>query len=454
MSATDTLAAFVANLKGEELPAEVQEAAARCLMDNLACALGASITESGRRWLALPGGSGPCTLLGSGRTVILEEAVYLNGNLANLLDFDDTRGGHPGSTVIPTGLAVAEQYRCSSADLLAAIVVGYEVQVRLFRAFWPSRARMHLFPKLTLQTFGAAATAGRLLNLNEQQMAHAFGIAATLAPLPKAISSASGKRRPWYKGYLGWSARTGLQAALLARMGQVGPRGVLDGEDGLAASLGTDRFGADALVQDLGVTYEILKVAFKPYPSCRWTHAALDALRNIREAAGVAAEDVEEVVIHLPPPFHEWLDWRTPASVTDAQFSLPFLAALVLYQWPEAQWWKRDDVVTRPDLLALSERVVLLPDPGLLRPEDQSRTVPARVSVRTRNGAEHRALVAIPRGEVSNPLTPGELKGKWDALTVPVLGEQGAEKLAQAVAFLGDNETAAIFCGLSPRGSL
>src|SRR5690606_29257752 len=188
-------------------------------------------------------GDGPCTVFGPNRRYGPAAAALLNGTFGHSLDFDDTHSDsslHPSAPVVPAALAAAEMTGASGADLLAAVVVGFEVCCRLGMALDPAAHYARGFhPTATAGTFGAAAAAGRLLGLDADRMASAFGVAASQASgsLQFLVNGA------WNKRYqVGEAAMKGLMAATLAAEGFVGAADAIDGKHGF---LGGYSDGAD-----------------------------------------------------------------------------------------------------------------------------------------------------------------------------------------------------------------
>jgi 2-methylcitrate dehydratase PrpD len=202
-------------------------------------------------------------------------AAFANAMAANALDYDDTGAtGHPGATLIPAALALAEAGGRSGAELLAAVVAGYEVGARTLAGVQPSwERRVEVYGSGTVQTFGAAAAAARLLRLDAETTLSAFGLAGAFAPLPhEAKFGWDEDRLSWIKDNVAWPAEGGVRAARLAARGFRATRTILDGERGLWRMMGSDRGDAGRMVRGLGAEWDVLGLSLKPYPCCRWIH--------------------------------------------------------------------------------------------------------------------------------------------------------------------------------------
>ncbi len=204
-SDTEALVQFIATTRLERLSAGVVEQANRCVLDAVGCAVAGSVTDIGVRigdLVVSAGGAPEATVLGRrGIRVPASAAALANGTATNALDFDDTLLGHPGATVIPTVLALAEASQSPGAAMLAAVVVGYEVCARLVACLSPVGGRFtRIWDTATLQTFGAASAAASLLGLAESQIHAALGIAAATHA---ALAASPGEYHGLIRGWMG-----------------------------------------------------------------------------------------------------------------------------------------------------------------------------------------------------------------------------------------------------------
>src|SRR3569833_1339930 len=242
---------------------------------------------------------GESTVFGDSKTWTPAVAALLNGALGHSLDFDDTHADaslHPSAPVVPAALAVGEMVGASGREVLTAIVAGYEVCCRLGNALDPTSHYARGFhPTATAGTYGAAAAASKLFGLSEQQIIYAFGVSGSQAAgsLQFLVNGA------WNKRYQdGAAAMNGVLAATLARNDFVGATESVEGKHGLLAGY-TDDAHPDKATAGLGKTYETLKIGVKPYPSCRYTLAALDALLALRREHYLTPDLVKRVEVGL-----------------------------------------------------------------------------------------------------------------------------------------------------------
>jgi len=296
---TATLASYVADLKFEDIPPEVRQRAKMLTLDFLGSAIrarrDAESTPSLLKMLealALDTG-GESTVFGDAKTWTPAVAALLNGALGHSLDFDDTHADsslHASAPVVPAAFAVGELVGASGRDVLTAIVAGYEVCCRLGNALDPTSHYARGFhPTATAGTYGAAAAAAKLFGLSKQQIIAAFGVSGSQAAgsLQFLVNGA------WNKRYqVGAAAMNGVIAATLARNDFVGATESVEGKHGLLVGY-SDNGHPDKAIAELGTTYETMKIGVKPYPSCRYTHAALDALIAMRRDHNLTPDQIK-----------------------------------------------------------------------------------------------------------------------------------------------------------------
>jgi 2-methylcitrate dehydratase PrpD len=338
--------------------------------------------------------------------------------------------------VIPAALALAEAGGHTGAELLTAVVAGYEVWSRVLAGVQPSwERRVQVYGGGVTQTFGAAAAAARLLRLGPGETMEAFGLAGAFAPLPhEAKFGWDEAQLSWIKDNVAWPAEGGVRAARLAARGFPATHTVLDGDRGLARMMSSDRCDVDRMVRGLGTDWELLGLSLKPYPCCRWIHSTLDAVRDLVARHGLRPGDVRRVTVRSIEAFPAWFHRRRPASMVDAEFSVPHAVAMAILDRSRAEWWQVANR-TDPAVLALIDRVELETDPAAQAAFVTMRhaaLIPATVVIETPAGTvEHSRRHA--RGGTEEPLTDDEAVRKYDELAEPVLGTRGAARVRDLV---------------------
>lgn len=450
---TGRLAEFAAVLSGDGIPETARTAATRSLLDTLACALAGLVERSSRILLDLIGteaADGSCTAIGLDRRVGAREAALVNGSLAHALDFDDTHDLavlHPGVAVIPAALAAAERVGASGQALLDAIVVGYDVHIRV--ALAARRAPGHTGWHYTSAcgVFGAAAAAGRLLGLDAGGMAQAFGL---------ALPQASGTLQSEHDGTWAKRLQPGLAAAGGTLAAQLAARGFRGAQEPLEGRFGFYRvylreFDPAPVLEALGRRFEIERTSLKPLPTCRFTHAPVAALQELMRAHRLQAADLETVEARVTgAAFAEVCeplpDKVRPETPVHAQFSLPYALACVAHHGTVGLADLTEDGVRREEVLALAERVQCVRDAAL---EDRwgEKIGEAEVRVRTRSGAVV-ASRALPPGGPDHPMSDSERMAKvreciaWgapDLCAAKVIQAIDALRYAPSISTLSDS---------------
>jgi len=439
IAVTRELADFASRISYDTLPVEVRERVKALVLDLVGIALrarneaestGPMVAAVRRLGLA----EGSCTVIGDAAGYAAPGAAMLNGTLAHSLDFDDTHAPgslHPSAPIVPAAFAAAEMAGADGRAAIAAIVAGYEVQIRLSLALDPAAHYDRGFhPTATCGAFGAAAAAGRLLGLDPEGYRNAFGIVLSMSAgsMQYLVNGAWTKR-----SHVGHAAMCGLIAATLAKEGYIGASEALEGKWGFLHAYAPAADAAKA-VDGLGRRWETLKIAVKPYPSCRYGHAPLDGILALARQHGIRAEEVEEVVVGLPEPGWKLIGDPEPAkqapkSVVDGQFSMAFCASVALrsggFGWDDYSRHLDD-----PATLDLCKRVKTWVDPKAQA--DFQKDMSGSVRIKTARGA-FETYVRVPKGEPANFLTAAELRAKFDGLTGPYLSARRRDELAGAL---------------------
>ena len=450
-SETAALAQFMASFELAAVPADVVGMAKDCILDSIGCMVGGTASRPCRTIadvLLRHGGEGDIVVPGTGRKLRVLDAAYLNAQAANALDFDDSfRDGapsHPGATVVPPALALGQQRGADGRALLRAVILGYEVSLRVGRAVQPSPERKaQIYGFSTWQVFGAAAAGASLLGLSGAQNLDVLGLAAAHAPVPslRKLGTEDPRPYPWIKNSYGAASQAGLLAALLAAEGYVGSRSVFDGERGFWVMSGSDRYRPELLTEDFGGTWFMRGVGFKPYGCCRWTHTMLDGLRTLSRDL-----DIDTISAVTVEGFGELsrLGGDAPTSIVDAQFHAQHLAALELLGRSPENGLRESDLHD-PVVGALRQKVELRHDPQADVLYYKTGQLPVRVTVTTGDGAQRAVALENPRGStLAGGFSRETLVAKFTALAAPALGDRRARDVIDAVDGLADGSARAL----------
>ncbi len=319
MYATEIFARYSSEFRQRSLSDEVVHHAKRAVIDWYASLFPGLDTEPVRLLEAtladdLDHGN---ARLAQGRLATARTAALINGSAAHAAEVDDSFRDamyHPGAATIAAALAAAHDTRATGLQFLRGVVLGYEVSTRIgvvmgrpHYKFWHSTG--------TVGTFGAAAAAGGLLELDELAFAHALATAATFAAGLQQAFRMDSMSKPLHPGR---AAEGGLLAAQLARGGLTGSLDILDGDAGLgqAMSNGPDWSNVGAT---LGTDFHITRLTFKNHIGCGHTFAAIDGALELQRLHGLAASDIECVRVATYQPALDIACYQRPTTANEAQ---------------------------------------------------------------------------------------------------------------------------------------
>ena len=430
MGATEEISRFIVEWPTERIPEEILHYGKRCLTNYLSVALYASRDPSLDILLSYfqeEGGNPRGTIIGRGGKTSLPNAALANGYLGHLEDYDDTHipldyrdNIHPSSPIFPAPLAAAENLGASGRDLLAAGVIGVEVALRvgmcIAGAFREGAQTWHI--TATCGILGAAAAAGRVLRLDQGQMAYALAIAATQASgLTDVFGSMS---KPFHAGR---AAQGGLVAAQLAKRGFTSSSRILEAPHGFVAAMSK---GADLsiLTDGLGEQWEIPRVGLKPYACGAGNHGLIDAMRILREKDGVTPDSVDRIEASVRSPADNLMRTRHPRTGLETKFSYFHAMAVAFIEGAAFPRQFEADKALDPVITALRDRIEVTPDPSL-------RGRNAVVKLILKDGRSFTERIDHPTGTPERPMSDEDISAKFRALAEGVLpAEQSGELLA------------------------
>jgi 2-methylcitrate dehydratase PrpD len=414
------LARFASTIDAAALDEAVVKAVKSNILDTLSCALAGSSAKAiaevrglVEEWAGAP----QADMFVFGGKYPAHHVAFVNGGMSHARDYDDTHDAailHAGVSTVPAAIAAGQlRGRLSGPDLIAAVAAGLEVTCRLGIATQVDIVESGFIYTSLLGYFGATAAAGRGLGLNEEQMLNAFGIVySSVAGNHQVTRDASLMKRL----QPGLAAQAAVLAVQLAKRGIRGAQHVFEGADGFIRVYLHDRLDAAIVRKDLGRRFELLNLSYKPYPCCRDTHAAVDAVLRIRAKANRPADDIESIRVGLTGPGYQMVcvpeEVRlAPRTIVEAQFSIPYTVATAWVDGKLGMKHFSDEGLQRTDILSLAKRIQPYVDEEIDR--DWHRFVtPGRVIVRFRDGQTIEERVDYPKGHPNNPMTESEFAEK------------------------------------------
>lgn len=426
---TRWLAARAAAVTYDDLSDAARILTSQCILDWFAVTLpGATepAVQMLRDELLADGALPVASLIGSAERSAPMHAAFINGTASHALDFDDVNMailGHPSVALLPALLALAEQTGASAKDVMTAFVVGYDVVCRTGALMSPGHYAHGFHATATIGSVGAAAACARLLGLDAETSATAYGIAATTASGLKSMFGTMCK--PLHAGR---AAQNGLQAARLAARGFTSRPDALECNQGFAATQSSN-FNPDAAMLDAPLDHHIRNNLFKYHASCYLTHGAIEAGIALRDRSAATKNSITAIEIRVPPIADKVCNIARPVTGLEAKFSLRLTVAMALAGRNTAA------IATFSDAICHDPELVRLRDLATIAFDDGHPEAKADITIVTADGqrlcASHDA--GIP--EVDLARQGAKLAVKFDALVEPVLGARAAPLRAMLTTF-------------------
>ncbi len=363
---SNAICAHVSGARFDALPASTIEAAKRVLLDATGVMLGASGAAPEAApfiELAAGQGAGPCTILGTGRTASAPLAALANGALAHALDYEDAfdlAPGHPNASLVPALIALAQaEGGVDGRRFLTALAVGGDLACRIGLAVGTALDPGGWYPPPIVAAMGAAAGAANLLGLEASGVRDALSLMLCQTTMPGEIKhSARTELRAVREAF---PAQAAVTSALLARSGVAGFEEPMEGRAGFFALFARGDYDPAPLLDDLGGRYWIEQLTFKPWPSCRGTHAAIELALGLRDEHGLTPDAVVEVHVGIDSLQRMLIEplprKQAPSTAIDAKFSIPYCVAVAVVRGAVDLDSFGEDSLRDPAVLALAAKV-------------------------------------------------------------------------------------------------
>jgi len=430
---TRRLVRFIVSSHFDDLPEPVRHEAKRTLLNWVGCAIGGSphVTVANAIAALSPFfGPAQATLIGRRERADVLHAALLNGISSHVLDFDDTHietAIHLAAPVVPAVLALLELRPASGQELINALTIGIETELRIGMAVTPAHYQAGWHITGTVGVFGSAAAAGRLLGLDEQQMCWALGLAATQ---PVGLQEMFGSMTKSF--HPGRAAQNGLTAALLARNGYTASERALEARRGWLNVLSS----ACDLSAFAPLGWGILGNSYKPFACGLVVHPVIDGCLQLR-ARGVAAQAIERIELAVHPRVLDVTAIADPRTGLEGKFSVNHAAAVAIVEGAAGEREFSDAMVRAPAIAALRRRVFATVEAKLGKAQ-------ARVAIQLRNGERLEVFVTHAIGSVENPMSDRMLEEKFRGLAEGILPPAQSDRIiglcwnAQALADAGE----------------
>jgi 2-methylcitrate dehydratase PrpD len=422
-SLTDYVAGFVVATRASDIPADVQYLGTRSFIDGLGLALAGAASQTGaitRRYLASLGisSSSGSTVIGSDLRLPARFAAFANGVSIHADDYDDTQLAvakdrvyglltHPTAPALPPVLALAERDRRSGRDLMTAYQVGVEVECKVAEAILPRHYQQGFHSTATCGAIGAAAAAAKLLRLDRETTRRALSLGATQAGgLRENFGTMT---KPFHAGR---AAESGVVAAELAALGFTASPTGLEADRGFFRAAGGG-YSVEMIDGKLGNpwTFAFPGVSIKPHPSGSLTHPGMAVMLDLIRRHDLRPERVKRVSVGTNHNMPNALIHHRPRTELQAKFSMEFCMAILLLERAGGLEQFTDEVVNRPDVQALIQKI----DFGV-HPEaeaagfDKMTTI---IEVQLDDGSVVTGAADFGKGSPANPMSDAELAEKF-----------------------------------------
>ena len=439
MTLTTQLAAFVAQTSFADLPDDAVAMARRSLLDWLGSAIRGGSVEAARiaRGVAERSMAGSdATVLATGQGLSALGAAFANGAASHVIELDDLHQGstfHPAAPIIPAALAVAEREGSSGAELLRAIVLGYDVAIRIAEAVNPSHYR-YWHPTGTCGVFGSTTAVGVLLGLNEEQLMQALGSAGTQASGLWQFLADGAMSKALHTAH---AAHDGIIAAELAKDGFTAASAILEGPRGFFAAT-ADAADEARITDRLGSHFKIVENGFKRHACCGHTHTAIDAALELRPTLdGGEIDQIEIDTYRVALDITDRIDPHTPY---EAKFSIQYAVATGLLEGRAGLEDFTDEHIADREIQRLLSRTHAREQPEFTANYPAAWASTVRVTLA--DGAQREATVQHPKGMPANPMNDAEIQQKFHDLVDGVTGVDTAAAIIAEVSRMGTGTSA------------
>ena len=359
-------------------------------------------------------------------------AALANGTMSHALDFDDAYPNqigipaHPSVPVIPCVFALGEKYNLSGKELLASYILGFEIETRVGSVFESRLVKSGWHTTPVIGVIGAAAAASKVLRLHSEKTQNALGIAASFSS--GLLHNFGTMTKPLHVGN---AAQQGIMSALLARRGFTACKDIFDSPMiYFKAFTGESKNDISGLTKELGSSWLMAKgIGFKPYPSCRATHAGIDAALELKRRYQFDVNSISDIICRASKMVYDILTYHHPKTATEAKFSLEYCLSCALLDGRVSLQHFTAERLNDPRIKELMEKVRLEPASSEVSYND----IGYQLTIRLNDGNEFSHRVIAPKGEPDNPMTDEDMALKFKDCAGYTLSSTNAERCLQLI---------------------
>lgn len=437
MGLTRELSLYVKNKRFGDFPEEAVKTAKMGIMDCLGVGIAGikdDCVDILTGYVMEQGCSPDCRVPGKLLKTSAPLSALLTGTMTHALDYDDicaSMHGHPSVPLVPVILALGDQLNISGEAAIEAYIVGFEAEGKagLYLGGLPYERGWHY--TMTVGVIGAATAAAKILNLSEEQIMMALGIAASMTGgLRQNFGTMT---KPLHAGL---AAHNGIIAAQLARRGFTADPGILEAPYGFKKVISEgESMSEEAVIERLNSDHlEILNpgIGFKKYPCCYMSHNAIDAALELINKDDVKPGEVERVRVRVAPIVPKELIHKCPATPLEGKFSMEYAMAIALLDRRVGLAQFADEKIKSEEVISLMQKVDMTPH--------SDNRFEAEVEIELKNGKLLKNAVLVPRGYPTNPLSWDELEEKFQECMSTYFAPHVSKKCVQILRSLEATE--------------